>query len=541
MRSETLIAALLLVGCEGSIIGERPIAPKVDANRVVCDDKKHAATTEMHRLTPSQYQRAVAEIFAGRVRASLNYPQQFGSSVTGFSTEPGMNDVGEQGAQQLMRAADDVAVEFRASIDQLLPCAAMPSPGQTCLDTYFSTYARRAFRRTLTSDEKTALQNVYDFSRADDADFRDAVAVTTSALMQSPQFLYIVEDAAGSGRQLTGVELASRLSFLLWDSIPDDELLALGESEQLTDPQMLASQARRLLADNRADAAIARYVREWTQASQLVSTDKDPSAFPYFSAAYASSLNESFDRFVVAQVRGGANLNQLLTSDEVMVDDQIAASFGVTAPPAPGMWVKAKVDPSRYAGLFTHPLLLATNAHPTDSSFVFRGRMVQKRMLCTPMGAAPANAQAVFASLPLPPQPTAAEVSERIQSNTTCATCHRLMDPTGLAFEHFDGAGRWRDGYASGRSIDTAGILRGVKNELAFQTPTELARLVSEQPEAAACASAQLFRFTFSRVETEADGCALQKVNDVLSTGGNVQSALLALTTTDAFTWRADP
>ena len=201
------------------------------------------------------------------------------------------------------------------------------------------------------------------------------------------------------------------------------------------------------------------------------------------------------------------------------------------------------VDGTRYAGLLTHPLILANNAHPAEPSFVFRGRMIQKRLLCTPMAPPPANALTDFERLPLPAQPIARDVANTIESNPTCGGCHRMLDPPGLAFEHFDAIGQFRERYPSGRAIDTSGTLVGIGADTpTFNAPRDLAVLLAGRAEASECLSQQLFRFTFSRLETDADACAVQTVREALAQShGDLSHALMAITTTDAFTWRADP
>lgn len=535
-----------LAGCEGRIAGGlgAPAAPTVDptTKRLVCGDVKRPAVTALHRLTTAQYQRAITDIFGGLVGPSGQYPAALGTSVTGYSTEEGLNAIGEQGTTQLMRAAEAVALDVDGALGELLPCSLGASPGQPCFDEYLARYARRAFRRTLTADEVGSLQRTFATAVSNGATFSEAVAIVTAAVLQSPQFLYVVEDAAGAGRPLSGVELASRLSFLLWDSVPDDELLDLAETHALAEPQVLAAQTQRMLASPRADAAMVRYVREWTQARALLSSDKDQAQFPFFDGPYSRSLDESFDRFVVSQFREGGTLASLFTSPQAFVDEALAESYGVAAPPA-GQWAKVAVDGTRYAGLTTHPLLLATNAHPGRSSPVFRGRLIQKRVLCTPIAAAPADAQVLLAAIQLPADPTAREFSDAVNGNATCAGCHKVLDPPGLALEHFDAAGRYRAAYPDGRAIDTQGTLTGLAGgELSFGSPVELAALLATRSELDACAAAQVFRFTFSRQETEADGCALQAVGDALTaSGGNLSQALVAITTTDSFTWRVDP
>ncbi len=531
-----VLLAPLLTACTG-VIG--PTSAQTTQN--VCASGRHPATTVLHRLTTPQYQHAIATVFAGRVAASTAYPPGFGVSVTGYSTEEAINQVGEQATLQLQRAAETVAVDVATALPTLLPCSSDASPAQPCLDTWLDTVVRRAYRRRLTPDERAALQRTFDATLTSGGSFSDGVAVLTATVLQAPQFLYVVEDAAGGGRALSSDELATRLSMLLQDSVPDDELLDLAAADRLTDPAVLAAQARRLFASPTADGVITRYFREWTQTKRLLSSDKDATRFPYFTAAYAASLNESFDRFVVGQVRGGGTMKSLLTTTDAYVDAQLAPVLGVPVPAA-GTWSKVSLDASRTAGLLTQPLLLASNAHPTQSSFVFRGRSLQKRVLCTPLGDPPANALAEFASVPLPANPTAREVAQGIESRPGCAGCHQVLDAPGLALEHFDATGTYREKDELGRSFDTAGVMMGLKQPLTFSSPVDLAAQLAERPEVTACLATQVFRFTFSRPNTDADSCAVQSLSDALSAnGGQLSEALVAVTSTDAFTWRADP
>lgn len=537
-----LVGLVVVSGCEGNLEGRREPsqAPAVTASPRLDCNGVHPASTVLHRLTTEQYAHAIRDVFEGAVTPAGSFPTRFGVSATGFTTEEPLNAVGEQGATQLLRAAETVAVDVSQALEVVLPCAT-GGDDTACLERYLDTTARRAFRRSLTAGERDALRLAYADMRAAGGDFADGIAQVTSVLLQSPQFLYVVEDAAGEARALSDVELASRLSFLLWDSVPDDALLSLAEAGQLHEPATLRAEAQRLLTSPKADAAMVRWFREWTQTRSLLSSDKDPTRFPFFDQAYADALDESFDRFVLDQLHHGGTLTSLLTSTDAWVNDALAPSWNVAAPPA-GTWAKVQVDGSRYAGLLTHPLVLSVGAHPTESSFIFRGRTVQKRLLCTPMGAPPANASTLFSAIPLPEHPTAREVSDGINGASGCAGCHRLLNPPGLALEHFDATGRWRDRDASGHEILTGGTLEGVAAPFAFEDPVQLAARLAQTPEASSCLSTQLFRFTFSRQETQADGCALQAMREAIDAShGDLSQALLAMVTTDAFTWRTDP
>jgi hypothetical protein len=200
------------------------------------------------------------------------------------------------------------------------------------------------------------------------------------------------------------------------------------------------------------------------------------------------------------------------------------------------------LDPTRYAGIATQALALATNSHANSSSYVFRGRMVRMRLLCETFPAPPADAQARFAIIPLPTDPTGKDVSAAVRAQPACGVCHSQIDPLGLTFEHFDGAGSYRANYTSGKAIDPTGSVNVGSSTLTFNSNVDLAATLATLPELERCVTLQMFRFTFSRLETAEDGCALQSMLDSLhNSGGNLAQALLALTGTEAFTMRADP
>ena len=286
-----LALSLLLAACDGSITGHRsPSSPpgsppgspsgpptQTDDGRYVCDDALHPAVTQARRLTPLEYRNSIAVLFDGRLSPSSQYPGTVGKSITGFSTEAALNDIGSGGAEQLMFAAEDVALQLPAALPQMLPCAAS-SPGESCVNSFLDVYGTRAYRRPLSASERTDLLDEYRAGVASGASFSQSMAMVVDHLLQMPQFLYLAEQAGGSGRALDGYELASRLSFMLTDSIPDDTLLAAAPN--LGDPATIDAQATRLLASPRANTTLARFFREWTGTRAGHVGDKDPLVFP---------------------------------------------------------------------------------------------------------------------------------------------------------------------------------------------------------------------------------------------------------------------
>jgi hypothetical protein len=264
--------------------------------------------------------------------------------------------------------------------------------------------------------------------------------------------------------------------------------------------------------------------------------------YPFLTDAYAASMNESFDRFVTDTLLNQGTLSSLLTSTDGWVDQNMAQFFGVPAP-SNGQWAKVTLDSTRYAGMTTQPVLMASLAHPASSSFVLRGKYVRKRLMCEQLGSPPANAQNVFATFQLPPNPTGKDVSAAILSDGACAGCHALMNPAGLAFENFDGLGRYQTAYPSGKAIDPSGVLPNVDatTSLTFSSQVDLMHQLAAVPEVTACFTAQVFRFALSRMDTPADVCTVQTLgNAMTSSNGQMMSTLMAMTTSDAFRYRVD-
>ncbi len=498
------------------------------------------AALDMRRLTELQYRRSIDAIFDGRVAASPQYPAPSGKTPTGYSTELGAIEVGEHDVEQLVYAAEDVAEGVAAVLGELLPCALEDGAGVECAGAFLDRYGRRAYRRTLGADERAQLLASFDAARADEASFTDAVALMVDEMLQAPQFLYIVEDAAAVARPLTGVELASRLSYLLWDAGPDDELLDLAESGALDDAATVTAQAERLLAAPQADTTIARAFREWMQVRSLSAADKSSATFPEFDATLAAAMNAAFDRLALATVRDGGTLDDLLRTGEAWVDPTMAAFYGVTPPDADG-WAAIELDDARYRGLLTQPALLASLAHSDRTSPVFRGAFVRRKLLCEMLPPPPPNA--VSTHLELPPDPTARQESDARLARGDCAGCHALIDPAGLAFERFDALGRYRDTDELGRAIDPAGTLPGLADgELAFADHVELIDALAGEPGLTACFARQLFRFSLSRMETDADACTIATIEDALAqSGGQLDIALLAIIGADTYRQREAP
>jgi hypothetical protein len=496
----------------------------------------------MRRLSARQYANAIRDIFDGVVNPSPSFPGAAGTPESGYSTEAALYNASEKNVEEIMKAAEDVAEGVAAVLGQLVPCANEAEPGEACANEFIDRYGRRAFRRAVDEGARAVLMDAYHAGAADGASFSDSMALLVDQMLELPDFLYVAEDAAPTRRALTGPEIASRLAFALWDSIPDDQALDAAESGALDDRDGIAAEVERMLSSPKADPTMARFFREWTGTVELTAADKLSSAFPEFTTELAGSMNASFDRFAVSLFRAGTPLADILQTPEAWIDANMAPLFGLPAPASPA-WEQVSLDPTRYVGIMTQPAVMASLAHSGETSYVLRGRFLRERLFCEVLGDPPADAQAQFASIPLPPDPTAKEQSASVQARSPCGSCHSLIDPGGLAFERFDAIGKYRESDASGRPIDVSGTLVGVGGEtFAFEDPAEMMERIAELSLVRRCFVTQVYRFAMSRLDDENDRCLVESALEAFeATPGGLADALGIVAAGDAFRFRRDP
>jgi hypothetical protein len=537
LRSLALVSMGLISACTGSVgdpASREPGAPPPGPIAPESCDEPYPIASDMRRLGARQYARAIEVVFDGRIAPSTRFPDVSRGGPTGYSTEGGFSDVSEQAVEEIAYAAEDVALEVADAIADLVPC-----DDRACAERFLDVYGRRAYRRPLDDAERATLLATFDATIADGGTFAESIALLVAHMLQTPQFLYAVEDAAPDGRALGGLEIATRLSLLFTDSIPDDALLDAAIAGELDTRDGIVAHATMLLDSERADTSIARFLREWTGTLQVSRADKSAELFPEFDADYARSMNESFDRFAVRELRAGS-LDSLFRSRTVAIDPIMAAHFGVAAPSA---WAEVELGAFQ-SGILTQPALLASLAHSDSPSYVFRGKVVRTRLLCQPLGAPPADAMSRVEELrsELPADPTARQESEAVRGNATCAVCHDLLDPAGLALERFDAIGRYREEDELGRSIDPSGTLAGTSaGDVAFADHVQMIDAIASDPQLDACYARQVFRFAMSRLETPADACAVAQIEDALAETGELRAALVAMAASDAFRFRVAP
>src|SRR5688572_10744133 len=328
-----------------------------------------------------------------------------------------------------------------------------------CAKSILTTLTRRAFRRPVKDADVQPLLAFYEKGRAG-ADFDTGIQRALEALLVSPDFLFRIERdpvkaSAGTAYPISDVELASRLSFFLWSSIPDDQLLDLAERGRLRNAVVLQQQVQRMLADQKSEALITNFAGQWLHLRNVETATPDPVIFPFDEALRAAFMKET-ELFVGSIVRADRSLLDLLTADHTFVNERLAEHYGI--PKIYGSQFRRVTvsDPNR-RGLLGKGSILTVTSYPNRTSVVQRGKWILENLLGTPPPPPPADVPELQAKKDGKALSMRAQM-EQHRANPVCASCHARMDPIGFALENYDGVGKWRDEDA-GIAIDASGRL----------------------------------------------------------------------------------
>ncbi len=339
---------------------------------------------------------------------------------------------------------------------------AVPAEEAACARRIVSVLARRAYRRPVTPADLDVLLGFFDAGRRE-AGFDAGVEMALRWLLASPEVVLRVERdpagvAAGESYAVSDLELASRLSFFLWSSIPDDELLDLAEAGRLREPGMLEAQARRMLADERSRALVTSFASQWLYLRNVPAVVPDEDRFPDVGEGLRQAMRRETELLVESVFREDRNVLDLLTADYTFLNERLARHYGV--PRVYGShFRRVPVTHEARRGLLGHASILSVTSYPNRTSPVLRGKWVLENLLGTPPALPPPDVPALEETTAGGEVLSMREATERHRANPACASCHRLMDPPGFALEQFDAVGRFRTRTGAGAPIDASGEL----------------------------------------------------------------------------------
>ena len=503
----------------------------------------------IRRLTRVEYNNTVYQLLGDTSNPANAFPPD--EEAGGFDNQAEVLVVSPLLAEGYLKAAEQLAATHGADLMQDLPSCAGANPDQDACSVdasaFITDFGQRAFRRPLTDTEQGTFEALFEQgTQLGVAPYspQTGVEMVVQAMLQSPHFLYRVEFGMpnpddADAVELTSWEVASRLSYLLWNTMPDSLLFAAAEADELRDPEQIEFQARRMLQTPRAREAVKNFHRQWLHLDEiephLAANGKDEEIYPeYYAGLGALWRLEAENFFDYAIFDEDANLETLFSAPFTMMNSELANFYGVDGPQGIE-FERVDLDPTKYAGFMTQPGLLALHAKTDRSSPIHRGLYVRELLLCQAPPPPPDN-------VPEPPavdeSQTTREQFAQHSADPACGGCHALMDPIGFGFENFDGLGRYRS-EEWGIPVDASGVLTATDVDGEFNGVVELADRLASSEQVKSCVVSQWFRFGYGRFETDEDDCSVAEIESAFAAADyDIKELIVALTLTDAFRYR---
>lgn len=431
---------------------------------------------------------------------------------------------------------------LRRRVITCMPSTPDPSEWRSCADQIVARLARRAFRRSVSPEEVRELRTLSESAWSEGDDFVSGLRPALLAVLLSPRFLYRVEldenPSSLTPHKLTDFELATRLSYFLWSSMPDDELLRLAEQSRLSaDSSVLVDQVRRMLDDPKAETLLSRFASQWLSLDGLDSASPDVKRFPQFTDGLRAEMKQETKLFVreFLPLLGSRELglHKLLTEPLTYLTTDLARYYGIPGPPPEVKWEATQLQGTPRQGLLTQGSVLTMTSYPGRTSPVKRGKWILEQLLCSPPPPPPPGVTTELGSTM-----SSGSLRQKLEEHRRkpeCAGCHKLMDPLGFGLESFDAVGQFRT-KDEGLPIDSSGELQNGKT---FTGSEELSSLIAQDPRLLRCAVRKLFTYAIGRAPTDTDEGRVEALTSSLTeAGGAMRQLVLSLIQSDAFVSR---
>lgn len=507
---------------------------------VTCD-LPTAPRAPLRRITRFEYNNTARDLLGLTSRPADALPgEESGSGFGNDADALGVSRLLIDGYRVIAKQIAEEVTQDAAAVARLTGCDPALTGEAACRQSFLADYLTRAFRRP----PDTEALNVYDTAFMDGQTLGGSFAAGARAVversLQSPQFLYRIEvgqpvDAARGLARPTGYEMATRLSYVLWGSMPDRALLDAAAQGTLDTREGVLAEARRLLDDPRARDSLRYFHGQLLGIGGLDHLERDPGFYPTFQPGMGALFRQETERFLDDVLWNGAgDMATVFTAPYTFVNGTLATFYGI-----PGVtgdtFQKVSLDPAQRSGLLTQASIMAITTPGSRNDPVVRGKWFYTKMLCGTVDDPPPD-------VPKLPDPVPGQtVRERLamhRASPVCAGCHALMDPIGFGFENFDGVGLWRD-LDNGVPIDPSGEIPTTDVAGPFRGAVEFGQRLSQSQDVLRCYAGRYLTYAYGRAVTAADACSVGAVETAFqNTGGNVKELILAVTQTDGFLWR---
>ncbi|AUX28892.1 MULTISPECIES: DUF1592 domain-containing protein [Sorangium] len=556
-RSAILAALLLASGCIGNLgdssgaePGDKPGAepgvedPTPGAPLACKDGVVYPGRAPLRRLTRVEYNNTVRDLLGDTTDPAFSLPSE--DVGNGFGNDADTLSVSSLLAEQLGTVAEGVAQRATATpeaLAKLAPCARNVAAADeaACARTIIESLAPVAYRRPLAGGEAEELLALYSVGRTD-ATFATGVATMIEALLQSPDFLYRIEWGTPDPerpqlRRPTGDEMATRLSYLLWGTMPDEELRMAAQAGELSTKEGVRKHAERMLDDDRSRPTIRFFFDNLLPISSLADLERNAEAFPTFSRTIGSLMREETQRFLEHEIfEGTGSWASILTAPYTFMNERLAAFYGVSGVKG-DEFQKVELDTTQRLGLLTQAGVMAGTTHSNNTNPVVRGSFVLQKLMCIPI---PLPTGDILEKVKPPDPYSGATARDRFSQHSkdkACAGCHQFMDPVGFAFENYDAVGLYRT-TENDVVIDPSGTVPGTLGDVSG--PIELVQKLAASEEVQHCFAKRWSEFAYGLTLRKEDQCTEQAVTTAFEASGyNVKQLLIDLTQTDAFHYLA--
>jgi hypothetical protein len=502
----------------------------------------------LRRLTQAQYEHVIADIFGSDITIGGRFEPDLRDSGL-IEVGAGKVSVPASGLEQYAKMARSVSAQVfdKAHRDSMIDCkpASTGAPDDKCAGQFISQVGRLLYRRPLTQDETAQLVQGAAVATRTVGDFYGGLQITLTTMLQAPQFLFNWETAVPDKNHpgqwtLDGYSKAARLSFVLWDSAPDDMLLTAAQSGELDTPAGFQKQVDRMLASPRLEAGTRAYFADMFGFDGFNNLSKDPTIYPKYSFGLATDAQEQTLRTIADHLLAkNGDYRDLFTTRDTFLSRQLGAVYGIPVPKdAPGAtpdgWQPYSFpvgDPR--SGILMQVSFLALHSHPGRTSPTLRGKALRETVLCQKVPDPPGNVNFnVVQDTKNPLYKTVRQRLEAHRTQATCSGCHKMMDPIGLSLESFDSIGTYRAG-ENGTPIDASGEIDGVK----FSDAEGLGKAVHDHPATTACLVNRLYAYAVGRQPTksETDWLRADLAKDFAADGYRFKPLMRRIATSDVF------
>jgi hypothetical protein len=546
-----LAGAFVATGCEGemTVVADEPVEDPFDTVEPPappepvdhCADVSTATEESPVRLlTRYEYDNTVRDLLGvNAAYARDSFPPE--NAVDGWENGAESHIANPLLVRRYLEVSQAVTSDYMAAgvPAELTACV---EDVDSCVDGYMTDFLTRAFRRPPTAEELEVFRNTVAQAQLDWGT-EGAVEVFVASVLNAPQFLYRVtlpagEAAVGEAVEVSSWDMASRLSYFIWGSMPDDALLDAAAADELRTPEQVEAQTQRMLDDPKSLELVGQFYRQWLKVDKLDTMVKDDSVVEGYDESLAAAWKASLEAYVTDIHANGGTLEDLLTGKHLYLNDRLAPIYGMEATTAE--MTRFDMDNSR-AGLLTQPGLMAVLAYPDQTSPIHRGIFVREQLLCQHLGVPPdANLQPPE----LDPNLTTRERFARLTAEPTCTSCHVLIDPLGFGFENYDPVGRYRD-VENGQPVDASGRLVATRDPALsgeFDGVAELSQRLANAREVQDCVAQKWVTFAIGGAPAGDNLCAMQRVQERFAEhGGSFRELMVAITTSDAFRFSENP